>query len=354
MRIKQLLVLKETREGETRVALTPRTIALLPSPQYRILVEEGAGLKAGFSDADYLEAGAEIFILNGDGFPADTLLLRVKRAEKAREQLEPSWFREHTYMIGFLDPLDDPFDHVLAWKEAGISTFSVDIFNSLLVDDPRNMQAAMSRLAGRLSFHDALKRVSSELPNKLTLIGTGPAAMSAALEAQILGIPIQVFGRQEGHRSRFEAIGALYRVVPPEANQVVFMRCFLSEQTIVISAVRTAGKKPPLLIDEESLKSLPKGAVLVDLTVNEGGSIFGSKSDQSVNMYGVSIVHLSGYPKMEPRAASEAYASCMACLLKDILLPSGEILLHHDLLRECWITDRGKCNLADDRLQVKF
>ena len=83
MMINQVLVVKETREGETRVALTPSTITSLHSRQYRVLVETGAGLKAGFSDSDYIKAGAEIFSLSPEGFPTNTLILRVKRADKS-------------------------------------------------------------------------------------------------------------------------------------------------------------------------------------------------------------------------------------------------------------------------------
>ncbi len=336
--------MKETRAGETRVAVTPQAVSLLRSPHYRLLVESGAGFKAGFSDAEYIQAGAELFSLTEEGYPADTLFLRVKRAEKDRESLEPKWFSENTAMIGFLDPLDEPGDHVLSWQQAGITTFSVDVFKSLPTDDPRNMQAAMSRMAGRLAFRDAVGHVLSKEPPKLTVLGTGPAAMSAVLEAIETGVPVQVFGLQEKYRNRFESLGALYRLIPEHADQTEFIRQYLSDQTMVVSAVRVAGVKPPLLIDEASLQLLPKGAALVDLTVNEGGSIFGSKNDQVVELYGVFISHMSGYPKMEPKEASEAYASCMVHLLREILTPFGEILLNHDLARESWITHQGKCN----------
>jgi NAD(P) transhydrogenase subunit alpha len=348
-KINHLLILKETRAGESRVALTPQLVEQLRSPHYRILIESGAGIKAGFPDWEYKEAGAEIFILKEEGYPADTLFLRVKRADRKRELLEPKWFHENSYMIGFLDPLDDPSDHILAWKKAGITTFSMDVFKSLSTDDPRNCQAAMSRMAGRLAFQDALARQNSAKPLTLTLIGTGPAAKAAAMEAKKIGVPVQVFGLQEKYRSQFEAVGALYRLVPEGANQIEFMRHYLFDQTIVISAVRSASKRPPLLIDEESLKILPKGALLVDLTVNEGGSIFGSKSDQIVHLHDISIIHVSGYPKVEPRNASEAYGECMLHLLREVLTSSGELLFQHTLLKECWITHHGECNPFLDR-----
>jgi len=342
MKIKQILVLKETREGETRVGLTPEAIRSLSSRQYRLLVEKDAGSKAGFTNSDYIKAGAEIFSLTPEGFPSDTLIVRVKRANKARELLENKLFHENTSMIGFLDPFAAE-DQITAWQTSGMTTFSVDLFKSLSINDPKNMQAAMSRFAGRLAFQDGLKRYNAGKPAKLTVIGTGPAAFSAAFEARKYGLPVQVFGKQERYRVDLESAGITYFILPAQ-DQVKFIRSYLREETIVITAARTPRVKAPLLIDEESLRVLPKGAVIIDLTVNEGGSVVGGKSDQVVVLNGVSIVHVSGYPKAEPKEASEAYAKCMVHLLAEVLSQTGEILLDHELLRECWVTNDGKRN----------
>jgi NAD/NADP transhydrogenase alpha subunit len=342
-KIKQIFVLQETREGEGRVALTPSTISSLPPHRkYQIWVESGAGLKAGFTDSDYINAGAEIFSLSR-GIPADTLILRVKRPTENRKQLENELFQPNTYMIGFLDPLAEG-DHVKEWQACGINTFSVDCFKSLSVDDPKNMQAAMSWTAGRLAFQDGIHRYKGNQTKKLIVIGTGPASLSAVLEAKKQGVPAQVFGKQEHYRTKFEEAGVVYHVFPEMSNQALFLRPYLKEATIVITAPRTAGVRPPLLIDEESLTVLPKGAVVIDLTVDEGASVAKAKSDQVVVSNGVMIVHVSGYPKAEPHVASEAYAKCMVHLLADILSSEGEIRFDHALLQECWITHNGECN----------
>lgn len=341
--IKQILVFRETREGEGRVALTPSAIASLPSHRkYQIWVESGAGLKAGFTDSDYINSGAEIFSLS-KGIPTDSLILRVKRPAENRKQLENELFQSNTYMIGFLDPLANS-DHVEEWRSCGVNTFSVDCFKSLSVDDPKNMQAAMSWIAGRLAFQDGIHRYKGNQAKKLTVIGTGPAALSAVLEAKKQGVPAQVFGKQERYRPKFEEAGAIYHVFPEISNQALFLRPYLKEATIVITAPRTAGVRPPLLIDEESLTVLPEGAVIIDLTVNEGASVAKAESDQIVISNGVMIVHVSGYPKAEPRAASEAYAKCMAHLLVDIFSSEGEIQFDNTLMQECWITRNGKRN----------
>lgn len=166
------------------------------------------------------------------------------------------------------------------------------------------------------------------------------------VEARKAGLPVQVFGRQERHQAELEAAGSLYHILPDPPNQIKFIRPYLKKETIVITAARTPRVKAPLLIDEESLSVLPKGAVIIDLAVNEGGNVVGSKSDQVVIKDGVFLAHVSGYPKAEPKEASEAYANCLARLLAEVLSPRGELNLTHDLLKECWLTHRGKRNLS--------
>lgn len=350
MIIKQILVVKETSEGECRVALTPKTAAILVTKNYRVLIESEAGLTAGFKDSDYIKAGAEIFTLTPKGFPADTLILRVKRANKSRELLENKFFHENTSIFGFLDPLFiEPLEknnYIHDCQTAKINTFSVGLFKNMSIDDPKNMQAAMSCIAGRLAFRDAVKRFTCKGPVKLTVIGTGPAAFSVAYEARKHGVLVQLFGRQEHYRAELESAGIAYYVFPSPQNQARFIQRYLNEQTIVITAVRKLGEKAPILIDEVNLSTLPKGSIVVDLAVSDGGNVVGSKRDQVVITNGISIVNISGYPKEEPKEASEAYAKCMVNLLAEVLSPNSEILFDHKLLQESWVTREGKVNVS--------
>ncbi len=349
MHIKQILVVKETSDNERRVALTPEAVALLVSKGYRILIESAAGFNAGFKNADYIKTGAEIFSLTSAGFPANTLFLRVKRGNATREQIESKLFQTNTSILGFLDPVfSEPLggNDIANWRKAKINTFSVGLFKSLSAQDPKNMQAAMSRIAGRLAFQDAKKRYIGEKPIKLTVLGTGPAAFSAAFEARKQGISVQLFGRQERYRAECDAKGIVYHVSPAFQNQARFIQPYLKEQTIVIAAARKVGEKATILIDEVNLSILPKKSVVVDLAISEGGNVIGSKRDQVVVTNEISIVNISAYPKAEPKEASEAYSKCMINLLEEILSAEGEILFEHPLLQECWITREGELNVA--------
>lgn len=134
------------------------------------------------------------------------------------------------------------------------------------------------------------------------------------------------------------------------SNQALFLQLFLKDQSIIIAAARVPREKAPILIDEKNLAILPQGAIVVDLAVSEGGNVVGSKSDQIITCNHVSIVNISGYPKAEPKLASEAYANCMLSLLEEVLLLNGE-LFEDGLLSECWVTSKGQTNpLITDRI----
>ena len=142
----------------------------------------------------------------------------------------------------------------------------------------------------------------------------------------------RALGRQERHRSALEAAGIIYYVLPV-TDQIAFIRTHLSHETIVITAARNIGKNAPLLIDATSLAALPKNAVIVDLSAGEGGNVIGSKQDQVVIVdRNISIINVSGYPKAEPRAASEAFAQCIVNLLFELMASDGEINLENALL----------------------
>lgn len=326
-KIKQIIVLRETREREGRVALTPSKVQLLAAKNYIILVESNAGKLAGFSDDEYIHAGGKIFRLNDDKIPPQSLILRVKRPIKGREELENALFSKNTLMMGFLDPFDvENENHISRWESLGLTLISLELLK-FAADDPRDAQAAMSRFAGKLALKDALARYKGILPKKVTIIGTGPAGMSAASFAKSLGLSVQMFGRQEKYREKIESNDIQYYVLPP-IDQVTFLRKYLSDQTIIITAVRSIGKAPPILIDKMTIAQLPDNTVIADLTAGEGGCVVGIKEEAVIQEErGILIVNVSGYPKAEPREASEAFASCIVNLVTDIMTPDGKVHL---------------------------
>lgn len=323
MKINQIIVFKESRSNEGRVALTPLAVSSLAKKHLPIMIESGAGNLAGFTDEEYIKAGAKIFTLNSK-LPSNSFILRVKCPVPERETLENNFFSENTIMMGFLDPLDHDVSHIDRWKSQGIKLIALELLQ-LASDDSRNAQAAMSRFAGELALYDALKHYQGSYPKKVLVIGAGPAGLSAAMAAKKLELPVQLFGRKEHYRKQVENAGIIYHVLPTE-NQRDFIRSYLADQTIIITAARNVGEKSPVLIDEKSFAALPTKSVIVDLSAGEGGNVVGSRQDEiKIVERDIKIMNVSGYPKILPKQASEAFAQCMVNLLQDFIDPAGEV-----------------------------
>lgn len=344
MNIQNIIVVKETREGEARVALTPADVSLFSS-RFHVFVELGAGSQSGFQDAEYVRTGAIIFDLASKTFPENSIILRVKLPSQEREALELNLYHKTVVMMGFLDPLDPvgSFDRITTWQKVGLSAYSMDLFKSLLPHDNKNMLSAMSRIAGKLALKDALTRYRGSLPPKVVVLGAGPAGRSAAQEASKAGLPVKIFGRSDRFEEWADTPNVMYYKMP-EKNHVEYLRHFLSDATLIVAASRVAGERASQLIDKESLLLLPKGAIVVDLTVNEGGSVALAKSDSVVEHEGITIVHVSGYPKQVPQEASMAYSHCMTNLLNEVLSSEGVFQYDHALLKESWVTFKGSRN----------
>lgn len=315
--IKQIIVVKETRPGEKRVALTPTAANIIINKGYSVLIEEDAGIGAGFSNQQYLDAGAIITSIEGsDHFPDNSLIVRVKRGSAERELFESKRFGKNNIMMGFLDPMERNTDHIQVWQDAGLTTYSLDQMK-LSSDDPKNVLAAMSRMAGRLGAKDGINRFQGDA-KRLIVIGTGPAALSAAEYGKDNDLSVLVFGRRDIYRQQLLDQGIEYELLPYDqvaSIQAEHIRPYLKNADVILTAARAVGEKAPVLIDEKSLAVLKAGAAIIDLS-GEGGNVAGSQFNATVILANnISVTNVSAYPKLEPTAASEAYAGGLVNIL---------------------------------------
>jgi len=346
--VETVLLVKETRPGEKRVALVPADVKLLVDNGLKVFVEEAAGVEAGFSDAQYQKVGAETVNVAekfADGFPVECLLLRVKRGSEKREQWELARFTAANYMMGFLDPLQEKCAHVEKWQQAGLTTFTMDQLN-LSVDDPNNLLSAMSRIAGRLALDNTLANYSLEQKANVVILGTGVAAIAAAKQALKQGYIPQVIGRNEKHRVPIESLGAEYHALPATSTDEVqadFIRHFLQPNPcVVVTAARSKNAVSPVLINKKSLGVMHSGSVIADLS-GEGINVEGALSDQTViTENNIKIIRVSAYPKQEPKEASEVYSNGLVKLVLQFLILGMDI--QQPLLQSCYVTHLGEKN----------
>jgi NAD(P) transhydrogenase subunit alpha len=315
-----VLLVRETRAGETRVALTPNDVSalLLCGAVRRIYVERGAGLAAGFVDADFERAGAVLRASADDDSDAEGLarlfadvhtIVRCKRASPVRERAEvEALARARTVqrMVGALDVLERASSHVQAWKDAGVSEIvSLDQLAS------SKLLSAMSDMTGELAFRHALSLAGAQPVQRVVILGFGVAAKSALREAQthaaVERVDVFCTQRQECDDARVH-----FTVMPATlAEQQAVVRAAVVSAQVVICAARRSNTPAPLLLPADTLEAMLPGAVVLDLAVTEGGNCDGALHDQTVVVGSkqVLVVNVSGYPKAHPHEASVRWSA---------------------------------------------
>lgn len=333
-----ILVVKESRQGEKRVALTPNDAQRVARLGHHVVVEAGAGEGVGFADSAYLLAGAEVRSSGralSELFKGIDIVLRVKRAERDREIAEATAISPGTMMIGFLDPLDPTTPHVTEWKTRKIRGISLDHLQ-LNPDDPMNVLSAMSALAGSLALEQAVRLSKRPLTKTLVVLGMGSAGKSAALAGIAKGFVVKAIGKGE-RCPDLEAKGVEYETIPSaQDEQIAFVREKLKDADIVIASARSQGQPAPLLVDGETLTKMQEGAVIVDLARTEGGNVEGSQNDATVHLgNGVIVTNNTGYPKLAPLEASQAYSRGLVSVIEKIA--QGHFKLQDPLFKDAVI-----------------
>ncbi len=303
-----ILVVKENRESEQRVGLIPDDVAKLCDDGHKVYVEADAGVAAGFSNHAYQQSGAMIRTLADEEslssyhalFQGINCVVRVKRPQRVREQLEMQAMAPGTIMIGALSPLVRESTHVAEYQQARIAAYSLDQLK-LPADHPLNILTPMSDIAGRLAFIDAIKR-STLTVKSVVIIGFGVVGRAAWAEALKQGQRPTVVLTDSQQLATLKQAGSsavwLDRQASVELQQQMIAP-LLADADIVISSARHAGERAPLLISTGMLQTMKSGCVIVDMALAEGGNVAGSRYDTTLTLAnGVVITNVSGYPKV--------------------------------------------------------
>jgi NAD/NADP transhydrogenase alpha subunit len=321
-----ILIPKETRANEQRVALIPKDVQTLVNRGHKVFVEHNAGIGAGFSDQDYQNAGAAIRSLHDNDyknlFGNINLIVRVKRPERSREIIENKIISPDTIMIGALDPLEKNSSHVDEYHKASIIAYSIDQLN-LSSEDPMNLLAAMSKIAGRLALLDAVQRFHSTV-KKVVIIGFGTAGRAAFDESLEMQFSTIVVLTNANDSNEIKKLGGKTLILKKENDikqQQEKIKNVLLDADVVIASARRANQPAPLLIPATTLFCMQSGAVIVDMALSEGGNVEGAEHDETrVLGNNIIVTNTSGYPKAVPGEASKLWSTAS---LRFILLLKG-------------------------------
>ncbi len=307
---------REVKTGENRVAMAPAGAAALAAAGNEVLLQAGAGKESGFPDSEYVSAGAVVVPSARMAWDAD-LVVKVK--EPVPEEF--AFLSEKSPIFTYLHLAAYPVltDALLERRVAAIAYETVSVDGSLPLLRP------MSEVAGILSVQVGarglektcggrgvlLAGVTGAAPSRVAVIGAGSAGRSAARTAAGVGADVAILDISPGRLAEAE------REIPGRVRMVLSTpRAISSEVTeadLVISTVLVVGGKAPVLISREQLRRMKKGAVVVDLAIDQGGSIETSKPTTHESPYYIEegIVHycVTNMPAAVPRTSTVALTS---------------------------------------------
>jgi NAD(P) transhydrogenase subunit alpha len=347
-------VVKETAPGERRVALVPETVVKLRTAGLEVLVESGAGDGASHTDDSYAEAGASV-VSRGEALAADVVLMVGKPDAAAVAALRPGQL-----VIGLLAPLTDP-DLTGALAAAGVTALSMDMIpRTLPRAQPMDALSSQANIAGYKAvllaateygrfFPLLITAAGTARPARVLVLGTGVAGLQAIGTARRLGAVVSAYDVRPETRTEAESVGATFielTSVGPASGEGGYARALsedermaqqeelaghIARHDVVITTAQVPGRRPPLLVTEDALKSMAAGSVIVDMGASGlGGNVAGSVPGQTViTENGVAIIGASGLPSSMAAAASAMYARNISALLL-YLVKDGELALDPD------------------------
>lgn len=278
----QIGIPKETKAQEYRVGLTPAGVGELVRAGHTLLVEQGAGAEAGFSDAQYEHAGAQILPDAAEIFARSTLIVKVKEPQADELQcLQP-----HHLLFTYLHLAPDP-EQARGLMNSGAAAIAYETVTDASGGLP--LLAPMSEMAGRLSIQAAarcleksaggsgvlLGGVPGVSPGKVVILGGGVVGLNAARMAIGLGARVIIIDKSAS-RLRYldEHWGGRLTTLYSHATAI---EQEIADADAVIGAVLIPGSKAPKLVSREMIRLMRPGSVLVDVAIDQGGCFASSR-----------------------------------------------------------------------------
>ena len=364
-----LAVTKERRAGETRVAVTPDAVKKLIALGFEVVVEAGAGLAAAVPDADYAAAGAKVVATPTEALSAADLVLKVR----APADEEIAVLKRGAIVVGLLNPFQDR-EALAELTEQGATVFAMEFVPRITRAQAMDALSSQANLAGYRSVIAAAEVYGRAMPMmmpaagtvaaaKVFVMGAGVAGLQAIATARRLGAVVTATDVRPAAKEQVESLGAKFVAVEDEEfkaaetaagyakpmseayqeKQAALVGEHIKKQDIVVTTALIPGRMAPKLVSAEAVASMKPGSVLIDLAVEQGGNVVGSRTGEIVETGGVKIVGIPNLPGRIAADASALYARNLTAFV-GLLVKDGAIVadFEDEILQAALIAKGGQ------------
>jgi alanine dehydrogenase len=308
-------ILKEIKADENRVSLSPGGVEFMRQNGHAVLVEKNAGRASGFGNALYKAAGAEIVESSKDIFKKAEMIMRVKEPQPSEFEL----IKKDQIYFAYLH-LAASEDVTRAIIDAGSVNIAYETIQK--ADGTLPLLTPMSEVAGPMAIQEGAKSLEMAQgghgvllggvpgvdPGTVMIIGGGAVGINAAKMACGLGAKVYILDID------LDRLRYLSDVMPSHCitlmSSPAAIRDVLPKADVVVGAVLVPGSKTPNLITREMLKTMKKGSVLIDVSIDQGGCFETSKetthADPTYSIDGIVHYAVSNMPGALPRTSTLA------------------------------------------------
>ena len=364
----KIVVPKETYPGEKRVPLIPATVADLIKGGAEVEIETGMGIGSDYQDEDYTSVGAKIQTNRKELISSADLILRLRIPPS--EEIE--WMKKDTIHISYLDPFNQQ-SLINTFKEKHISAIAMELIPRTTKAQKMDALSSQASLGGYVAVIIAADRLNKIFPMMMTpsgtiaptkvfIIGAGVAGLQAIATAKRLGARVEAFDTRPTVEEQVQSLGAKFIKVDlgetgetkdgyakaltqeqlDKQREVMAKHC--AQADVVITTAQVFGKKAPLIITGDMIKSMKPGSLIVDMAVETGGNVEGSKLGEEVDVGGVRIIGLENLPGDVAMHASQMYSNNLGNLLGEFWddeSKSFKLDLEDEIILGCLVTHQG-------------
>jgi NAD(P) transhydrogenase subunit alpha len=338
--------IKESKQGENRVAMSPDVVKNLVKAGFKCVIETGSGTLSNFSDDNYQQAGAEILNSNAEVCQKSDVLLKVN----APNQDEINLLKEGSTLISFVYHLTNP-ELIEKLNAKKITVFSMDAIPRISRAQSMDALSSQANLAGykavMLGAHHSARifpmlmtAAGTITPSKILIFGAGVAGLQAIGTAKRLGAVVEVTDIRPETKEQVESLGGKF--ISFDTGDVKIEGGYVKETSedtlkkqreilgkhiaaadVVITTALIPGRKAPILVTEDMVKTMKLGSVIVDMAVEQGGNCEISEAGKVVVKHGVKIVGETNLPSLLSQNASESYAKNIYTFLTHLATSEG-------------------------------
>ncbi|MFL2526090.1 MAG: Re/Si-specific NAD(P)(+) transhydrogenase subunit alpha [Candidatus Azotimanducaceae bacterium] len=358
---------KETWSGELRTALVPQNAKKFIELGMSVVLESESGVPSGFTDSMYEEVGVKITQDRAEVHGAD-ILMRVRQPTSAELQL----VKKEAVSISFLDPFNEK-ELVQDMAKREIRGISMEMVPRSTRAQKMDALSSQANLAGyvtviQAAFHCPkifpmmMTPAGTIAPGRVFIIGAGVAGLQAIATAKRLGARVEAFDTRPVVAEQVQSLGAKFLDIDlGEVGQTEQgyakeltteqlekqregQKQVISQSDVLITTAQVFGRPAPRIVGLDMIEAMKPGSVVVDMAVESGGNVEGSKLDEVAEVGGVKIIGQGNLPSEVARNASEMYSNNLFNLVSEFWDEEQKTLVldpEDEIIKSCLITQGG-------------